>query len=397
MWICCQIGAREHYSIPRALFQRKRLDLLITDSWNITIPGAERAAGRYHPELAKAPVESWNLRSLAFELWNRRRLDPWDHVVRRNDWFQRLALRSLRRRFGPNPTQPRILFSFSYAALDLFRFARSAGWKTVLGQIDPGLEEHQLVSHLYREQGLSDLNPAPPQQYWDRWFDECELADHVIVNSEWSRRLLMRQGIGGRKIRVIPLAFEAPPAASSFRRRFPRLFTAERPLRVLFLGQFNVRKGATIVLETAERMRADNVEFLVVGPIGVRLEERFLRLPNLTFTGSVPRAHVDDYYRNADVFLFPTFSDGFGLTQLEAMAWKMPVIASLNCGEVVRHMENGYLLPDVSVESIVTALSSFLTEPNALENLSAQCRVDPRFSLASLAVELSTLEVSANS
>ena len=32
-WICCQLGAREHYSIPRALHQRGSLARLITDAW----------------------------------------------------------------------------------------------------------------------------------------------------------------------------------------------------------------------------------------------------------------------------------------------------------------------------------------------------------------------------
>ena len=32
-WICCQLGAREHYAIPRALLPRGERDCLITDSW----------------------------------------------------------------------------------------------------------------------------------------------------------------------------------------------------------------------------------------------------------------------------------------------------------------------------------------------------------------------------
>lgn len=32
-WICCQIGAREHYTIPRALHQQRKLSHLITDAW----------------------------------------------------------------------------------------------------------------------------------------------------------------------------------------------------------------------------------------------------------------------------------------------------------------------------------------------------------------------------
>ena len=32
-WICCQLGAREHYAIPRGLHRRAALDCLVTDVW----------------------------------------------------------------------------------------------------------------------------------------------------------------------------------------------------------------------------------------------------------------------------------------------------------------------------------------------------------------------------
>ncbi len=57
---------------------------------------------------------------------------------------------------------------------------------------------------------------------------------------------------------------------------------------------------------------------------------------------------VESYYRDADVFILPTLSDGFGLTQLEAQAWKLPVIASRYCGEVVRDGFNGVVIEEVT-------------------------------------------------
>ena len=32
-WLCCQLGAREHYAIPRALFRSGMLGYLVTDAW----------------------------------------------------------------------------------------------------------------------------------------------------------------------------------------------------------------------------------------------------------------------------------------------------------------------------------------------------------------------------
>src|SRR6267378_6565061 len=88
-WICCQIGAREHYAIPRALFRKDALRSLITDAW--------RFGGRWHEELHDAKVASFNWSLAAFELLARaHRLTDWHKVIARNDWFQRKAVSALR-------------------------------------------------------------------------------------------------------------------------------------------------------------------------------------------------------------------------------------------------------------------------------------------------------------
>jgi hypothetical protein len=58
-WICCQLGAREHYAVPRALHRRGRLRMLVTDCWVrpghplTNIPGdwARRLSERFQPDL----------------------------------------------------------------------------------------------------------------------------------------------------------------------------------------------------------------------------------------------------------------------------------------------------------------------------------------------------------
>ena len=84
---------------------------------------------------------------------------------------------------------------------------------------------------------------------------------------------------------------------------------------------------------------------------------------------------------NADLMIFPTFSDGFGLTQLEAQSWRLPVVASRFCGEVVKEGSNGVVLPEVSAEAITTVLTSLLMQPDVLSKMSERSFVDAQFSL----------------
>ncbi len=189
-WICCQLGAREHYAVPRALFRQEALRLLITDAW-VQPRSVIRALGsglreRFHPELASASTKAWNSGLIAFEAAARiRKLSEWQRVIARNRWFQRRACAYLARKAETPKSETLktelIIFAYSYAARDIFRFAKQRGWKTALGQIDPGPVEEKIVAdEAARVPELAgDWRPAPPE-YWDNWQEECSLADHII-------------------------------------------------------------------------------------------------------------------------------------------------------------------------------------------------------------------------
>ena len=381
-WICCQLGAREHYAVPRALKLGGLLEKFITDLWI-------RRAGRFHSELASARVVAPNISALTFELKaSLARENGWNLIGRRNGWFQQHAVAHLKATANGNHT----IFAYSYAAKDIFEFACARGWRTVLGQIDPGPAEERIVSGLEQTSSLQHTHWEPaPRAYWDNWRDECSLADQIVVNSSWSKDALIAEGVVAEKIRVIPVAYEATDDARSFQRQYPRAFSAERPLRVLFLGQINLRKGVAQLLDAVKLLSGEHVEFWFVGPMQLRLPQEFRPHPQVRWFGVAPRVTVESYYRDADVFILPTLSDGFGLTQLEAQAWKLPVIASRYCGEVVRDGVNGVVLEEVSGVAIAEVIRGLLRQPEKLLGMSIRSGVEDRFSLTMLASSLSQL------
>lgn len=385
-WICCQIGAREHYAIPRSLHEHDRLFGLITDAWVPPrslwhgMPGSTLRSlkERYHSDLQTATTWGFTAALVRFELVQRlNQRAGWPVTIDRNRWFQRRAL-SVLHDWQPdlqNSDRPPVLFAYSYAALDLLRYAKSQGWTTVLGQIDPGpIEEDIVRQEGDRHPALAGAWQAAPKSYWDTWRQECELADRIAVNSVWSQQALAAAGIAPDKLRVLPLAYQTPTVAE-FQRTYPARFDRDRPLRVLFLGQVILRKGLAALLDAATRMRSLPVEFWLVGSVGIDRaaadidEQNNLNQPsNLRWLGSVPRSQTAEYYRQADVFLFPTLSDGFGLTQLEARAWHLPAIVSQHCGTVTTDGVNGWVLPEVSGEAIATTLQLCLEHPDMLQN-----------------------------
>src|SRR5215813_308639 len=151
-WICCQIGARERYAVARALHQHRALDLLLTDAWvwphsvlGILNPGLR---ARFHADLGAANVYAPGGASIAFEMRSKLSgLHNWSLAMARNDWFQKVAVARLSQ-IGAASTSKTVM-AYSYAALEIFRFARARGWRTVLGQIDPGFPEERIVARLY--------------------------------------------------------------------------------------------------------------------------------------------------------------------------------------------------------------------------------------------------------
>ena len=456
-WIVCQIGAREHYAVARALWRRGVLAGLVTDLWVPPssllrrLTDAESIAGRYALELADAPVFAPNLRMLFFALQARiGRWPLWQKILAENAVFQKEAAKII---FGGAlGAERRVLFSYSYAARDLFREAKRRGWTTVLGQIDPGPGEQRLVDGLrarYPDWTKSE-GRVPPAHYWTEWREECELADRIVVNSEWSKSLLIEEGIKAEKIEVVPLAYERQSmereagsgelreqrsevggqperSVDSVRRsrgqisevrgqktgvsvgeetevkgeesrvasggmeerrdektkrqkdqrpetgerEYPESFTKERPMRVLFLGQANVRKGIHDLVEAARLLGDGPWRFDVVG----RYEAIPVGIPeSVVFHGQVPRSEAKTWYEEADAFVLPTHSDGFALTQIEAMAHGLPVLTTPCCGEVVRDGVNGLIFPSGDPEALAGAVRHLVQEPQRLAAMSRQAR-----------------------
>lgn len=376
-WIVCQLGAREHYAIPRALHQAGQLQSLITDAWvkpqSILhyLPGLKSLRDRYHPDLINAPVRAFTTSLIQFELVYRYRVrTDWDHMMARNHWFQEQVLAQLQlSKFHINRSP--ILFCYSYSALKLLRYAKQQGWATVLGQIDPGILEEEIVAEEHAKYpSLAPQWKPAPLEYWQQWQQECEIADQIVVNSKWSKQLLEKAGVNPGKIKVVSLIYQPSKATERFVRTYPSEFTKERPLKVLFLGLITIRKGIRACLEAIEELKEEPIEFWFVGSEQINIPVHLKNNPKVLWIGPVSRSEVQSYYQQADVFLFPSLSDGFGLTQLEAQAWKLPIIASRCCGQVVQHHYNGFLLNSSSAQEIAKQLRYCQQHPFELKQMS---------------------------
>jgi glycosyltransferase involved in cell wall biosynthesis len=357
------------------------------------IPGdrAKRLHERYHPQLADARVVDFTASLLMHEAgWQLAGQGGWDLFMARNAWFQRSAASALE---SLRVFEPRIVFAHSYAARDIFRTARARGWQCVLGQIDPG-ERHfavvQSAANAAPEFGAPP--PQPPASYLADWREECALADRIIVNSEWSRTCVIDAGVDAAKMMIVPLAYEPETTATAAAHVYPERFTAERPLRLLFVGQASVAKGIKPLLESIGMLTDVPLELTVVGEQPAAIPSKFTSDARIRFAGPVSRSAVMAHYRDADLLVFPSLSDGFGMAQVEAQGWRLPIIASPSSGRVVRDGVNGIVLDEVGASAIATAIRAVATNPAMLARFSQQSMPSAESGIDALGAALVSLE-----
>ncbi|MDX2109937.1 MAG: glycosyltransferase family 4 protein [Verrucomicrobiota bacterium] len=402
-WYVAQLGAREHYAIPRSLHARSRLGQCYTDLWAGTrccrmaacIPGMRSLGGRHHRELPDDKVTAWNSASLLRQARARmagQSSSAYHTFIADGQWFSKKVATAIQR----STVEHALFFSYDTTFLEAARAASERGWKTVVGQMDPGLLEQQLTKE--EEQAWHGWTVAPlnvPAAYNERRAMEWASADRIIVNSEWTRDALLAQQVPADKLRVIPLAYDS--TYTPLARTMPVSFTQQRPLRVLYLGQVNLRKGIPYLCEAAKCLCREPVRFDIVGPLGITTEAIRKAPNNVHFHGRRDRLDIAALYEQADVFILPTVSDGFAITQLEAMAHGLPVIATTSCADVVIDGVNGQRICPRNVSAICDAVLRYITEPTLLDKHSEGALMRARdYRLNTLADHLVALSAEFN-
>lgn len=137
------------------------------------------------------------------------------------------------------------------------------------------------------------------------------------------------------------------PLPESERRRLRSELGLEKRLcdavLVLYVGSIIRRKGVDLLLRCARRV-GERAEFLIIGGEPTDKMKQWIRkhgITNVTFRGFEPPERVRQYMRCADLFVFPTRYDIWGLVVNEAMSAGLPVITTDQCVSGVELVENG--------------------------------------------------------
>jgi glycosyltransferase involved in cell wall biosynthesis len=262
------------------------------------------------------------------------------------------------------------VYAFEYTAKYTFEQAQRRGIAKILALPstdnkafeDLKSREESRFPELRSKQHRYFAERFPPR--YERLCNEIALADVIVANSEITKQSHIRAGANPEKIVTVPCA--APPSIKAITKPVTDI---DQPLSVVWAGSMIIRKGAHYFLDAWRALGAGTAAHAqVYGSIG--LPERLLKPapPRLVLMGSVPQVDLFAAFERADILVFPTLADGFGMVVTEAFSRGLPVITTDKAGasDLVEHGRNGLIIPAADSAALTAALQWCLDNRKAL-------------------------------
>jgi glycosyltransferase involved in cell wall biosynthesis len=268
----------------------------------------------------------------------------WTTECRRSlEEARKIGARTIVERPAPHPVATRRILLEEYERWKLpFPRREGPGW---LGTIDAG--------------------------YWDEVIalEEFELADKVVVQSEFGAESFLSEGFPRRKLVVFPRGVDLAEYV-------PRPEGKTGAFRVLYVGMVCVRKGFLDLARAWDEAGLPGSELWVVGQVHEEVLPHLTRYrdhPGIRFFGHM-KGGAARMFSEASVFVLPSVVEGSAKTTYEAMAAALPVITTKNAGSVVRDGIDGFIVPPRDPDMIQDRLRLLYENPEMARQMGDSAR-----------------------
>lgn len=205
--------------------------------------------------------------------------------------------------------------------------------------------------------GISDswLNQAQIRKF-ER---EYAMADVIYIHSEYTRQSFLAEGFAPDRLERTVLKVDPrfkPPTES----------IDDDVFRVVYVGRIDATKGIPLLMEAFSRLSTPKAELTLVGAFTTAVMRRYME----EWRQKDPRIHMMtgdplEVLQKADVFVHPSYEDGFAYAPMEALACGVPVIVTDETGmkEYVEEGNNGFVVPAGDWEALLHGMESCLRAP----------------------------------
>jgi len=208
----------------------------------------------------------------------------------------------------------------------------------------------------------------------------ARFADAYITNTSGGKNYLTKI-LGAEEHRVFARPYQVPDVKTLLGQQGKESDTEPRLPRPIFLfvGKLLHRKGLQFLLQACSTLKQQGYHkytLLIVGD-GEQREELEAYSQNQGLTDCLQWAgwgnydQLGIYFRKADVFIFPTLEDIWGVVLLEAMAFGKAILCSKWAGssELVVERENGYIFDPYNPEKLAELMRHFIDNPDLIVSM----------------------------
>jgi glycosyltransferase involved in cell wall biosynthesis len=194
-------------------------------------------------------------------------------------------------------------------------------------------------------------------------------ADHITTVSKFSATDIERTyGVPSGKISI---AYQAPSERfrprdkRACREHLARTYGIDSPF-ILYVGRIQQRKNLPRLVEAYSRLKLQGTKLVIVGKRDWQAEMLFAKIselglePLVIFPGYVSDQDLPLFYNAAEVFVFPSIFEGFGLPVVESMASGVPTITSHGSSLEEVAGDGALLVDPLDVSSISQAIQRVL-------------------------------------
>ena len=191
-------------------------------------------------------------------------------------------------------------------------------------------------------------------------------VDGIIVPSIFVQSVLLTYGINEEKVEVVPFGVDVDSEKKTFK--------IKKGIDYCFAGVLNNRKGIQYLLKAWESGNFIEDRLHLCGKLTPGIKKQIHSMKN-KFNIVLP-GYIDTYkyFKNCDVYVFPSLMEGSSKSIYEAMNRSLPVICTHESGSIINDAEEGFLIEKMNTQDILRKMLLFKNEKNLIESMGAKSK-----------------------
>ncbi len=219
------------------------------------------------------------------------------------------------------------------------------------------LFQNKILSEEYK---LFSYNKYPiDPRIIDKEIREYELADYIMVPSEFAKQSFLENGIKEQKLIKIPYGVDLS--------QFDKKNLINDKFTIISVGSVGFRKGSYYLMKAFKELNLPDSKLIFVGSIDPEIKniiKPYLQENNIAFIGHVSQNKLNKFYNEADISVICSVEEGLAMVQAQAMASGIPLICTTNSGgsDIIDENVNGFICPIRDIEYLKKKILFFYND-----------------------------------